>query len=187
MVGSDSVSHCCKKCTRSAGGGGSSLPVVTTTSTSNITAAVTSNTAAAVVNQPFTIAAGVPDFGTTTSTTVGFTSGGSTPAFAISTGGATATGPTTFGSCIFTVTASTFPAISPLAFRKSVHVDPCALVAATSGSTANCAAVDRAVQFVLRTLSSTVKNLPVVINANGSVVINNVPVGTVTIAVVTGG
>ena len=167
-------------------GGGDSTPVTTTTSSSNVTAAVTASTAAAVVNQPFTFAAGVPDFGTTTSTTVAFTSAGATPAFAISADGATASGPTTFGSCIFTITASTFPAGSKLAVGQSVRVNPCNLTAATAGGNANGAASDREVKFVLGALNSNGKNLPVVINANGSVVVNNITIGTVTISVVTG-
>ena len=168
------------------GGGGDSTPVTTTTSTSNTTAAVTASTAAAVVNQPFTFESGVPDFGTTAPTTLQFTSATATPAFAISSGGFSASGATTFGSCIFTITSSTFPAGSKLAVGQSVRVNPCSLNAATSGGNANGSASDREVKFVLGTLNSNGKNLPVVINANGSVVINGITIGTVTISVVTG-
>ena len=167
-------------------GGGDSLPVTTTTSTSNVTAAVSSSTAAAVVNQPFTFAAGVPDFGTTTPTTVTFTSATATPAFAISADGFTASGPTTFGSCIYTVTSSTFPAGSKLAVGQSVRVNPCNLNVATAGGNANGAPADREVKFVLGSVNSNGKNLAVVINANGSVVINSITIGTVTISIVTG-
>ena len=168
------------------GGGGSSTPVATRTSTSNTTAAVTASVAAAVVNQPFTFAGGVPDFGTTTPTTLAFTSATATPAFAIKAGGLTASGRTTFGSCIFTITASTFPAGSKLAVGEEVRVNPCSLNVATSGGNANGSASDREVKFVLGTLNSSGENLPVVINANGSVVINGETIGTVTISVVTG-
>lgn len=168
------------------GGGGDSTPVTTTTATSNTTAAVTATTTAAVVNQPFAFSTGVPAFGTTTATTLAFTSTAASPAFAISADGFAASGPTTFGSCIFTITTSTFPASSPLAVGKSVRVDPCTLTAATSGANANGAAVERAVQVILGTLSSAVRNLPIVVNANGTVVINGVTIGTVTVSVVTG-
>ena len=168
------------------GGGGTSAPISTLTPTSNLTAAVTATTAAAVVNKPFTFAAGVPDFGTTTPTTVAFTSTGATPAFAISAGGSTATGATTFGSCIFTITASTFPAGSKLAVNQSVRVNPCNLNVATSGGNANGAASNREVKFVLGTVDSNGNNLPVVINADGSIILNDVTLGTVTISVVTG-
>ena len=168
------------------GGGGTSAPISTSIATTNTAAAVTATTAAAVVNEPFTFAAGVPDFGTTTPTTVAFTSTGATPAFAISAGGATATGATTFGSCIFTITASTFPAGSKLAVNQSVRVNPCNLNVATSGGNANGAASNREVKFVLGTVDSNGNNLPVVINADGSIILNDVTLGTVTISVVTG-
>lgn len=169
------------------GGGGDSTPVTTTTASGNLPpVAVTASTAAAVVNQPFTFAAGVPDFGTTTPTTVAFTSTGATPAFAISADGATASGPTTFGSCIFTITASTFPAGSRLAVGQSVRVNPCNLNVTTAGGNANGVSADREVKFVLGSLNSSGRNLAVVINSNGTVVINSVPLGSVTISIVTG-
>ena len=168
------------------GGGDTSAPMNTLTPTSNIAAVVTAATAASVVNEPFIFAAGVPDFGTTTATTVAFTSAGATPAFAISADGATATGATTFGSCIFTITASTFPAGSKLAVGQSVRVNPCQLNAATSGGNANGSESSREVKFVLGTLNSNGKNLPIAINADGSVILKGVTIGRVTIAVVTG-
>ena len=169
------------------GGGGTSTPVSTTIATSNVTADVTAINNAAVVNQPFTFAAGLPvELGTTTATDVAFTSTDASPTFAISAGGATATGTTTFGSCIFTITASTFPVGSKLAVGQSVRVNPCQLKVATSGGSANGLPSNRDVKFVLGTVNSNGKNLPVAINANGSVVLNGVTIGTVTIAVVTG-
>ena len=168
------------------GGGGTSSPASVSIASSNSTTSVNGTTAAAVVNQPFTFAAGVPDFGTTTSTTVAFTSTGASPTFAISAGGATATGATTFGSCIFTVAASTFPPGSKLATGQSVRIDPCALTTATSGGVANGSPSDREVKFVLGTLSSLAKLFSVVINANGTVTINSVLFGSVTISVTTG-
>ena len=168
------------------GDGGSSTPVATTTSTSNTTAAVTASIAAAVVNQPFTFAGGVPDFGTTTPTTLTFASATAPPAFAINADGLTASGPTTFGSCIFTITSSTFPVGSKLAVGQVVRVNPCSLNVATLGGNANGSASDREVKFVLGSVTSNGRNLAVVINANGSVVINGITIGTVTISVVTG-
>ena len=168
-------------------GGGDSTPVTTTTASSNLPpVAVSATTASAVVNQPFAFASGVPEFGTTTPTTVAFTSSGATPAFAISADGATASGPTTFGSCIFTITASTFPTGSKLAVGQSVRVNPCNLNVTTAGGNANGAPADREVKFVLGTLNSSGRNLAVVINSNGTVVINSVLFGSVTISVVTG-
>lgn len=168
------------------GGGDSTPPASTVVATSDTTVSVTAATLGAVVNQPFTFAGGVPDFGTTTPTTLAFTSAGATPSFNIGADGATATGGTTFGSCIFTITSSSFPAGSKLAVGQTVRVNPCSLKVATSGGNANGSSSDRAVSFVLGTLSSAGRNLPIVINANGSVVINGITIGTVTIGAVTG-
>ena len=168
------------------GGGDTSAPSVAMIATSDISSSITASTAAALVNEPFTFPAGVPDFGTTTATDVAFTSTSATPAFVISSAGATATGITTFGSCIFTVTASTFPAGSKLAVGQSVRVNPCQINVGTAGNKADGSSNNRLVKFVLGTLNSNGKNLAVVINADGSVVVKGVTIGTVTIAAVTG-
>ena len=169
------------------GGGGTSAPITTLVPTSNASAPVTAKTAAAVTNQPFTFSAGVPDFGTkATPTTVTFTGVGDKPAFAISTGSATATGTTTFGSCIFAVTVSTFPVGSPLAVNQSVRVDPCQLNVATSGGNANGSTNNLPVNFVMGVLNSDPKFLPIVINSDGSTILNGVTIDKVNISVVTG-
>jgi len=167
------------------GGGGDSLPVKTIAS-SNLTVPVNANTAAAVVGESFTFPAGVTDFGTTTPTTMTFTSATATPAFAIAADGFAASGPTTFGSCIYTVTSSTFPVGSKLAVGQQVRVNTCNLNVATSGGNANGDSVPREVKFVLGALNSNGKNLPVVIKADGSVVINNITIGSVIISLLTG-
>ena len=56
----------------------------------------------------------------------------------------------------------------------------------TSGGAANGSSNATNVSLVLGTVVSSNVVLPVIINPNGSVVINNVIVGTVTVAVVTG-
>ena len=171
------------------GGGGSdvSAPAFATIATSNVTANVTAATSAAVVNQPFTFAAGLPaEFGTTTATDVAFTSTDAAPTFSISSNGATATGTTAFGSCIFTVLSSTFPVGSKLAVGQTVRVEPCQLKIATAGATAGGSASNREVKFALGSVSSIGKNFSVLVNADGSVVLGNITIGTVTIGVVTG-
>ena len=65
-------------------------------------------------------------------------------------------------------------------WRQSVRVNPCNLKVATLGGNANGSANGREIKFVLGTLNSSDKNLPVVINANGSVVINSITIRTVT-------
>ena len=167
------------------GGGGDSLPVKTIAS-SNLTVPVNANIAAAVVGESFIFPAGVTDFGTTTPTTMTFTSATATPAFAITDGSFAASGPTTFGSCIYTVTSSTFPVGSKLAVGQSVRVNPCNLNVATAGGNANGDSVPREVKFVLGAFNSNGKNLGVVIKADGSVVINNITIGSVIISLLTG-
>ena len=170
------------------GGDSSSLGFSSVTSTANVSTPVTALNAAAVVNTPFSFPAGVPAFGTTgTATTLALTNTAASPTFSITSGGRTATGVTTFGSCIVTVTASTFLPPSPLAVGQSITINPCSLNVGTSGGAANGSSNATNVSLVLGTVASSNVVLPVIINPNGSVVINNVIVGTVTVAVVTGG
>lgn len=168
------------------GDGGGSGGSNTLSSTANVAAPVSAGITAAVVNTPISFASGVPAFGTKGATTVAFTNKASSPAFSIASGGAIATGATTFGSCIFTITDSTFPADSLLATGKVIRVDPCTLDVATSGGAANGSTNLRDVSLVLGTTISTPISLEVVIGSNGSVTVNNITVGTVTVAAVTG-
>ena len=178
--------------------GGSDAPAVVKVSAIDTTAAVTSTTAAALFTATPTVATFSSGFsgndGTvaatpvaiTGPTTVAFTSGGATPTFAISNGGATATGTTTFGSCIFTVTSSTFPPESPLATGKVVKVNPCNLTASTSGANADGSSLVRDVVLVLGTTPSEPVKLTVTVNTDGTVLIGNTSVGTVTLTTTTG-
>lgn len=119
-------------------------------------------------------------------TTVAFTSSSATPAFAITNGGNTATGNTTFGSCIFTVTASTFPLASPLALGKVVKVNPCNMTASTNGANANGIPAPRDVVLVLGTTSSNPIKLNITVNVDGTVLIGSTSVGSVTLTQTTG-
>lgn len=178
--------------------GGSDAPPVVKVSTVDATAAVTSTTIAALVTPTPTVASFATGFsgddGTvaatpvaiTGPTTVSFTSSGATPAFAITNGGATASGTTSFGSCIFTVTASTFGPTSPLALGKVVRVNPCSLTASTSGAISDGLPVVRDVVLVLGTASSTPVKLEVTVTAAGTVVIGTTEVDTVTLTAATG-
>lgn len=152
------------------GGGGSDVVPATT----NGTATVTSATSVALAGTPFTFPAGVPQFGTTASTDVSFTGSGATSEFAIGSGGNTASGPLTFGSCIFTIRASTFPSGHPLARGATVTVNPCNV-------TYNSAGYATGSQNIPTTLSlGTIRSSPsgrvVVVKADGGVA-----VGTLTI------
>ena len=168
------------------GGGSGSGGFSPLTSTTNIAAPVVASTTAAVVNTPFAFPSGVPSLGTTSATTVAFTSTGDTPAFSIGSGGAVATGATRFGSCIFTVTASTFPPGFPLSTGQVVTVQPCSLNVVTAGGLANGSSALRNVSLVLGTTLSTSTPLSVIIAPDGKVTINNIVVGTATVAPVSG-
>lgn len=179
-------------------GGGGDAPPVVKVSTVDATAAVTATTVAALVTPTPTVVSFATGFsgddGTlaatpvaiTGPTTVSFTSSSATPAFAITSGGATATGTTTFGSCIFTVTASTFGPTSPLALGKVVRVNPCSLTASTSGVNADGLPVVRDVVLVLGTASSTPVKLEVTVSTDGTVLIGETEVDTVTLTIATG-
>ena len=167
------------------GGTTSTIPAPVIVSTANLVAPVTASIVPAVVNTPFTFASGVPDFGTTAETTLTFTSTGDTPAFSIGSGGAVATGTTTFGSCIFIITASTFPT-AQLATGKVVRADTCTLNVGTLGGAANGSSSRRDVSLAFRTVISGALNLPVTINPDGRIVLNNIQIGLSRVSAVTG-
>jgi hypothetical protein len=162
-------------------GGGQSAPLV---GSSNLSANMTSSSAAAVAGESFTFSSGVTDFNTTSPTTVSINS---TSTFSVSATEGTASGNLTFGSCIFTVTSSTFPVGSPLAVGGVVTVHPCTLTVATQGLVAEANAVQRAVSFVLAGNASQSKDMQVDIIADGSVIVDGVTIGTVTLTAATGG
>jgi len=162
------------------GGGGESQPLV---ASSNVTAAVTSSTVAGVTSEPFVFSSGVSDFGTTSPTTVTLNSASS---FSVSSTEGTASGSLGFGSCIFTVTASTFGPTSPLAAGKTVTVNVCSITVDTAGLRAAENAVARAVSFILAGNASQSRSLSVDITETGVVTVKGTTVGTVTLTPATG-
>lgn len=167
------------------GGGGDDGPA--TVATANLApVSVTTTLAEAVASQPFAFANGVPDFGTTAPTTVTLAGTSAAPTFAIASGGSTASGALSIGSCIFTVTSSTFPSTSPLRQGAVITVNPCTLKVATLGAIANGGTVDRNVTLVLRNTDSTPRALPISISPSGEVRINGRVLGTVTLGTATG-
>jgi hypothetical protein len=166
------------------GGGGDDGVLV---ASADVSVPVNATATGAVVNTPFTYPSGVSELGTSAATTVTFTNTATTPAFSISSGGSTATGVTTFGSCIFTVSASTFPASHPLAAGKTVTVNPCNLNVAVKGVVANGVATTRSVALLLGAAASTGASVTVAVNAGGQLTLNGASVGTVTLVAATGG
>lgn len=165
------------------GGGGGTQEVAA----EDLSVGVTASTVAALSAENFVFDNGVPGLGTTDATTVTFTGATATPAFSIRSGGKTATGVTTFGSCIFTVTASTFAPSHPLGEGKVVEIDPCTLTVRTGGVVANGTTTDTGAVLILGTAESEEESVAVSIAFDGKVTVNNTQAGTVDTRETTGG
>jgi hypothetical protein len=163
------------------GGGDSGTPVAS----ANTSAVINASTGATLVQGLSGVAmgfnSGVADFGTTGTATTVQLNGGAAPTFAVSAGGNTASGDLGFGSCIFTIKNSTFPASHPLATGKKITVSPCTISIATANQTATGTPIDTPVSLVLGSTKSEEKKLPITISSSGSVVITNPITGTTTI------
>lgn len=168
------------------GGGGGAEPTPVAVVPGATTLAASSTTTAAVTAIPFTFPAGVPELGTTAATTITFTNTATTPAFTIASGGNTASGITTFGSCIFQVITSTFPADHQLAAGKTKVIENCSIKVDTAGVHLDALAEDRTVQLLLGGSESTGERINIDVNPAGQLVVNGQVVGSVTIVLVTG-
>lgn len=171
------------------GGGGSSTPVAVVATTSTA-ATINPTTGAAVVNsvleKTFGFTTGVIAFGTTSVTSLKLSGTGATPSFAISSLEGAASGAMTYGSCIFTVTQSTYPIGHALATGSQVTVTPCTLSVATAGGKGDSVPYQASVTLVLGTANSTPVPVTVSINSTGVVTVNNVTVGSVSVVAATG-
>lgn len=170
------------------GGDGDSLPPPKV-ATADTSATINPSTGAAVVqsvlDKSFTFGAGVTNFGTTAATTLKLTGTGAAPQFAISSTEGTASGAMSFGSCIFTVSSSSF-GTGPLAQGQTVTVSPCELSIATAGKPADGKEFTTNVVMVLGTQKSSPVSITVTISPSGTVTVNNSVVGTVTLVGATG-
>ncbi|MDB5743342.1 MAG: hypothetical protein JWR68_1657 [Polaromonas sp.] len=172
------------------GGDNDNPPLPTTVATSATTATINPSSGAAavesVLNQNFSFASGVPAFGTTSATTLTLAGTGANPTFTIGSGGNTASGTMTYGSCIFRITSSTYPANHALALGKTTTVSPCALTIATSGITANGTSVSANITLTLGTVFSVPLTITVSVSATGVVTVNGVVIATVPVGASTG-
>jgi hypothetical protein len=167
-------------------GGGGGEPPATQVVAADTTIPANGTTTALVTNIPFTFPAGITEFGTTSTTTVAFTDTSTTPAFSIASAGNTATGTTTFGSCIFKITQSTFASTSKLAQGNTITVEPCSLNVNTAGVTANGVAFTRSIALRLGAAVSSGQPVTLNVNPGGQLTINGKSAGTVTLQFVTG-
>jgi hypothetical protein len=113
------------------------------------------------------------------------------PSFSVASAGQTASGVLTFGSCVFTVSASTFPPSHPLALGKQVTVNPCQASLATGGVTADGSTKSVATTLTLGTVTSTATTVQAQVSPTGSVSLVNstgaaVSVGTTVTVTPTG-
>ena len=92
----------------------------------------------------------------------------------------------TYGSCIFTVRQSSYPATHPLASGKSVTVSPCSLTVATVGIKGDGIATPVNITFLLGTVNSNPVSVSVSINAAGVVTVGGFTIGSVTVVAATG-
>lgn len=167
--------------------GGGSDPVKVVVS-ANTTANATAATTAAVVGQTFSFPAGVAVLGTTGPTTLAVSGTAAAQTAAVASGGQTASGPLTFGSCIMTITASTFPDTSPLALGKTLTVNPCSIGVQTAGLvvTGDSTTSNANVTINFGGVSSSPIVIPVTVSSSGNVVIGTTAVGTSTVTITTG-
>lgn len=154
-------------------GGGSSTPAPLVAASNTTVAVAPANGSAvttAVSGQTFSFPVGL--LGSTTGATLKLTSG-TTSTFEMKTGADTVGGTFTYGSCIFTVTSTTNAA--KYAVGEVFVYNPCEFTVATAGATANGVATGRNVSIRLGrstgSLESSLLNLPVTVNADGSVTI----------------
>jgi hypothetical protein len=178
------------------GGGGGEVLQASGDTTVDIDANSGPASTTAVRGAAFNFPTGVPDFSTTGPTTLTFTaaSGGASSlattsnntGFTVTSGSQTASGTVNFGSCIFTVQNSTFPSTSPLGEGHDITINPCRLFINTAGLPADAQARPRIVRLILRALSSANVTLQISVNAQGTVFINQITVGSVTLVRLTG-
>lgn len=168
--------------TACGGGGGSTAQVASSDTAVAMNATTGQAVASSVTGKAFTFSSGVPDFGTTGATTVTFDTSNS---FQVASGGNTASGTLTFGSCHFNVTSSTFTS-GVLVQGNTITVPNCELLVATNGLPADGTEHTRSVQLKLDGATSATVTVTVTVLSTGRVLVNSITIGTVTLTAVTG-
>lgn len=168
---------------------GSSDSTPARVATADTTVAANPATTAAVYKLPLTFSSGVPELGTTGSTSVTFTapSAGTEPAFTIASGQGTASGSTAFGSCIFKVSSSTFAAAHVLGAGKTLTVAPCEFTINTKGMAADGNNVKRKLKIRFGRTESDGQDVDTKVDSDGNVKVNDQDEGKTSVTDVTGG
>ena len=141
-----------------------------------------------VLNEAFTFASGVEDFGTTSTTTLTLSGASTAPSFSLISGSNHAEGVMSYGSCKFTYTASTFPAATfpKLQAGQTTTITPCTITIPTAGIKAGVADVTKEVKFFLKNSLGISGKLSIVVNSDGTVTVKSKKFGTVTLIISTG-
>lgn len=146
--------------------------------------------AQALAGKPISFPAGVPDFGTTTATTLTLTApaaAGAAPTFAVAADGGSASGDLTFGSCIFTVKQSTFVAPHPLQLGAVRTISDCKIDLNTANVAAEGGSATVEVTVALNGTTSAPVTTTVVIQSNGDILVGGAKITSVQVTQVTGG
>lgn len=178
------------------GGGGDSAPEPVKVAASDLTLTTSAATGAAIMtaavppgtSATFNFPTGVPELGVTGDTKLVIQTGsGTSPTqtFSVTSAGGTYSGDLTYGSCIFTIKASTDPT-HPVGTR--ITVNPCAVVVSTGGIRATGQATTVQILLQLGIVPSARNQALVSIDpATGVVTLNNTSTGaSITLNVVTG-
>lgn len=163
-------------------GGGSSDPLL---ASSDLKVNADSSTTGAFANQSFAFDSGLAALGTDgVATSLTFTSGSS---FAVSAGGNTASGGTTYGSCIFTVQTTTFTPPHPLGtVGQSVRIDPCQIDIKSRGVAATGVPASVNALLVLGSLASRGVSTSIRITESGQLYVGQALFGSVPVVSPTG-
>ena len=165
-------------------GGGSSDPILVAPEVAVLPADATA--VSALAGTSFGFPAGVPAFGTTDTTTLSLSGTAAAPGFGISSGGNTASGTMSFGSCVFVVSNSTFPAGHPMAVGATVTVNPCNIQTNTQRAAANGVQISAPVAMILGQATSTGSTVTVGVSASGQLLFNGNLAGRITLIPVSG-
>jgi hypothetical protein len=162
--------------------GGSDSPAPAQVAASDLSTNATAATTAPLSGLTLTSGAtGISSLGTTSTTTVAISGAAGSQTAVITEGAQSATTRLTFGSCIFTVISSNFPASHPLGSGKIVTISQCIVTANTSGLVVDSAAANRLISLIFG--SENVRTTsPVSVSSNGALRIGSTTVIGITLA-----
>lgn len=172
----------------SACGGGDDAPLVATAN-SDLIANVTPETVHAVLDMETNFSSGIKELGTSATTTLTLSGKDrAKPSFDLKSGDYSAKGDMQYGSCIFVILQSNFPAsrFPLLQVGQRTEISPCTVKVKTTGLKANMNSILTRLNFELGEQLSMPGLIPLSINSKGVVIVNDEPVGNVNVVLTTG-